>query len=132
MRKLTNKKSIKVSPRKLAKIIAECACQEMSGGSSTSSGGDVKLPSAPRDSSSPSQDSVDAGLFPGMGDSPALSDGGGGNGGCGDSDVKRPEAGSMSAPSKPTDNEEPVKNVVPDVADDADDSDSVELVIGSI
>ncbi len=98
-----------------------------------SSGGDVKLPSPPRDSSSPpSQNSVDAGLFPGMGDSPALSDGGGGNGGCGDSDVKRPEAVSMSAPSMPTDNEEPVKNVVPDVADHADDSDSVELVIGSI
>lgn len=121
--------AIKVSPRKLAKIIAECACQELAAQQSSSdsmSADDtgLKLPAAPRDTNTPSQASVDAGLFPGMGDSPALSDSGG-NGGCGDSNV----------PEKPPIDhvEEPVTSNDSSVAaDDDDDARSVELVIGSI
>ncbi len=118
---------IKLSPQKLARIIAECACQEMGSKSSSSGGGDIKLPAAPRDSA-PSQDSVDAGLFPGMGDAPALSDSPGGakrTGGSGN---------NTSSPSQ-TDNasEPPIDHVEqPSNADTVDDAETVELVIGSI
>jgi hypothetical protein len=105
---------IKLSPQKLARIIAECACQEM-GSISSSGGGDIKLPDATR-YSAPNQDSVDAGLFPGMGDTPALSDSPSGAN-CADR--------STSSPSQ-TDNayEPPIDHV--------DDAETVELVIGSI
>lgn len=121
--------AIKVSPQKLARIIAECACQELAAqqSSSDSMSADntgLKLPATPRETTNtPSQASVDAGLFPGMGDSPALSDSGG-NGGCGDSNV----------PEKPPIDhvEEPVGSNDSSAVDVDDDAKSVELVIGSI
>lgn len=119
--------TIKLSPRKLARIIAECACQEMGKGS-TSSAGDVKLPAAPRDSA-PSQESVDAGLFPGMGDAPALSDSPGGA-------KRQGGSGNNTSSPSPTDNakEPPIDHVEqPSNAEgDVDDAETVELVIGSI
>lgn len=117
--------TIKLSPQKLARIIAECACQEMG---SSFSGGDVKLPDAPRDSS-PSQESVDAGLFPGMGDAPALSDSPGGvkrQGGSGNNTSSPSPLDSAKEP--PIDHVEQPSNVEGDV----DDAETVELVIGSI
>lgn len=123
---LNNKAAaIKVSPLKLARIIAECACQELAAQQTSSSMSadetGLKLPDAPREANTPSQASVDAGLFPGMGDSPALSDSGG-NGGCGDSDV--PEKPPIHHVEQPASN-----NNMNNLDDDAK---SVELVIGSI
>jgi len=123
--------SIKLSPRKLAKIIAECACDELNSAVHGVSPSPAMKP-ATSISAAPSQSSVDAGLFPGMGDTPALSDTGNSSGGCGDS----PDG--MSPPSvvvePPIDSPEPVSTNT-DLAvlnDDDDDANSVELVIGNI
>lgn len=115
----TKGNKVKLTPRRLARIIAECACQEMA----VQSGGDMAATS----STLPSQGSVDAGLFPGMGDSPALSDNGN-TGGCGGE-------GNMTASSSepPIDvdrrPETPEQEIV---FSDEQEPDSVELVIGSI
>lgn len=118
-------KAIKFSPQKLARIIAECACDEM--GASSSGGSGLDLPAPPRNVSVPSQESVDAGLFPGMGDTPALSDSGAAS--CGTKPDSSPFDSTDIFPAE--EKEEGPVNKVPDAADE-DDDDTVELVIGSI
>jgi len=118
-------KAIKLSPQKLARIIAECACKEM--GASSSGGSGLDLPAPLRNVSAPSQESVDAGLFPGMGETPALSDSGGASCGPNPSPSSTDSANTFPAGK----NEEGPVNKVPDAADE-DDDDTVELVIGSI
>ena len=123
---MSNATTVKLTPRKLARIIAECACEEMASPSQQDSGQPMPTPSQ-----TPSQGSVDAGLFPGMGDTPALSDTG--NGGCGDSNVvsQKPEApiDVVAEPDPAAMETEPMHMEKPEGTDDPD---SVELVIGSI
>lgn len=119
---MSNVTTVKLTTKKLARIIAECACEEMSDMGVQDNGQIMPTPAQ-----TPSQGSVDAGLFPGMGDTPALSDTG--NGGCGDSNVVKPPVDVEEEPSKLSNEPELVHMAEPEGIDDPD---SVELVIGSI
>lgn len=116
--------TIKLSPQKLARIIAECACQELGG---SSSGGYNAQPASKNIGDLPSQGSVDAGLFPGMGDTPALSDSSS-SGSCTSSPEDRDPVGADTTSAElPIDNVEQLNTMSA-----TDDPETVELVIGSI